>query len=317
VPVSLFHGDNTVELEAAVAAVRRSFAGPDAAPLDGSTVPLPDLAEACLTAGLFDPDRLVLVRDLHERIKARGGDGEEIERLLGSVPPTTTLILISPGMPADHRLVAMVRAVGGKVQGFTTPRKGELARWIMARGEAHGATVDRDAAEALAEMIGSNTQLLDVELEKLATYAGREKRVTGTMVEEMVGVVTQDSIFALVDAIADGNRGLALRLLRAQLATGSNPTEVAVYLIRMLARQMRILLRLRLGQQAGRPLPQILSDLGVRSYHRDRYVRQARRLSEARLRGSFDLLAGLEHDLKSSRSDPATGLDLLVSDLCS
>jgi DNA polymerase-3 subunit delta len=317
-PVILHYGDNTLEIEAAVRAVRETFESTDALTFDGSAVSLPDLSEACLTAGLFEPDRLVIVRDLHERFKGKGGDIEEIRRLLGSIPPTTTLILLSPGMKEDNQLLSSVREVGGQVRPHMIPKRSELPRWIAEAARAQGARIERDAAELLAEMIGGDPIALNTELQKLAAYAGEGIAITPGMVEELVGVMTQDSIFTLVDAIAAGDRANALRLLHAQLAQASStPTDVALYLIRMLARQVRILLRIRLGQEAGRSNSQITADVKIPRYYAERYFRQARRLSKERLQGAFEQLAALEFGLKSGTADPATGLDLLVTKLSS
>jgi DNA polymerase-3 subunit delta len=320
-PLLLFHGDNELEIESALRALRGSFQSADVLTFEGANVSLPALSEACLTAGLFDPQRLVIVHDLHERLKgSRGenGEAEEVGRLLASVSPTTTLLLASKGLATDHRLIDLVRQAGGEVRAFTTPRKHELARWVMARAREHAVAIDSAAAELLADLVGTNTLMLDSELEKLATYAGEEGRITPQMVETLVGAVPQASIFALVDAIAAGEQAKALRLLEAQLeAASSGPIDFALYLIRMLARQVRILLGIRLGREASRSTGQITAHLKLPRYYADRYFRQASRLSKERLVASFEQLAALEYGLKSGRTDAATGLHLLVADLCS
>ncbi len=169
----------------------------------------------------------------------------------------------------------------------------------------------------LAELIGPNPVMLGTELEKLATYVGEGEQITVAVVDLLVGAVTQESVFALVDAIAAGNKAEAYRLLRAQVAQGSStPIEVALYLIRMLARQMRILLGIRLRQEAGTGQSAIISDLKLPRYYADRYFRQARRLSRDRLRATFEQLAAFEYALKSGKADPLAGLDLLVASLC-
>ncbi len=315
-PVTLHYGDNPLEIERAVRAVKDTFQSTDAVSFEGGSVSLPDLSQACLTVGLFDPDRLVIVRNLHERFKGKGADNEELRRLLGSIPPTTTVILASPGMKEDNLLVSVVREVGGTVRTYMVPKRAELPRWIADRARDAGVRIERDAADLLAEMIGGDPIALNTELQKLATYAGEDTAITPTMVEELVGAMTQDSIFTLVDAIAAGDRARALRMLHDQLdQASSTPTDVALYLIRMLARQVRILLRIRLGQEAGRSNSQITSDVKIPRYYADRYFRQARRLSRGRLQGAFEQLAALEFALKNGTADAATGLDLLVTEL--
>jgi DNA polymerase III subunit delta len=318
--VTLIHGDNQIEIDDALRKIRAPFNDADILTYDGPIVALGTLSEACLTAGLFDPERLVIVHDLQERIKGTKKDtseAEEVQKILVSVAPTTTLLLLSPGMSTDNPLVSSVRKAGGDVRSLTVPRKSDLPRWVIGRGKQHGVTVDRDAAILLTELVGADTVSLDTELEKLATYVGSEGRIAVPVVDSLVGAVTQDSIFALVDAIATGDHKNAFRLLHAQLDSSStNAIEFALYLIRMLARQVRILLRIRLGQSAGKGQGAIASELRLAPYYTDRYFRQAKRLSNERLRDSFEALAALEYALKQGKADASTGLDLLVADLC-
>ncbi len=319
--VLLLLGDNSVEIDEAVRALRDRFERSDVLTFDGSNVPLPVLSQACLTAGLFDPERLVIAENLHERLKGPQKESGEITELRGlfqAIPPTTTLLLLSKEMPQDHQLAKLVREAGGEVRAHTAPRKQDLPRWLSARAKLHGASLDHQAAELLADLVGVSPLLLESELEKLATYAGEDQQITAPMVEALVGAVPQDSIFTLVDAVAAGNQAQALRLLHLQLDhASSTPTDFALYLIRMLARQVRILLRIRLGRESGRSTGQITTDLKLPRYYADRYFRQANRLSKERLTGVFEQLAALEQALKTGRADAPTGLDLLVAELCS
>jgi DNA polymerase-3 subunit delta len=319
-PVILYFGDNALEIDAAAHAVRHNFSEVDTTLYEGAAVSLAELSQTCQTVGLFDPERLVVVRGLESRLKGgrKGVEHDELRRILASVAPTTTLLLLSPEMDEKNQLVDMVREVGGEARALMTPKRGEMPRWIARRGGAHGVSVRSDAAELLAELLCSNPVMLDTELEKLSVYAGEGGTITTQVVESLVGAVTQDSIFSLVDAVAAGDMGKALRLTHEQLsAASSTPVDFALYFIRMLARQVRILLRIRLLQESGRSTGQIIAELKLNRYFAERYFRQARRLSATRLTGAFERLAAFEHDIKSGRTDASAGLDLLVTELCS
>lgn len=319
-PLVLLFGDNAVEIDEAARIRRKGFDPADVVTLDGLDVSLGVMSEACLTAGLFATERLVVVHGLHERMKATKKAVEEtadIRAILESAAPTTTILLVDKDMAGDHRLVADVRALGGEIKSFVVPKKGDLPRWIVTRSRAAGTRIEPAAAGLLAELVGSNVLMLDSELNKLQTYAGAGVTVTPPMVEALVGAVPQDQIFALVDAVAARDQARAMILVREQLQSASaTPIEFTLTLIRLLARQMRILLRIRLGQKSGSSQSQILSDLKIPRYFADRYFKQARNLSEDKLIAAFEHLADLEHRLKSGRAEAAVGLDLLIADLC-
>jgi DNA polymerase-3 subunit delta len=320
-PLLLYHGDNELEIGAAAQAVRRRFNQVDTSLYDGRSVSLVELGQATRTVGLFDPERLIVVRNLEEQLKTTRKDNpaiEEVRGLLESIAPTTTILLLSGDLDERNPLLAMAQELGGEVRAFRLPKRGEqLSRWIVSRGVAHGVSVRREAGELLAEMLGADSMLLDSELEKLATYAGEETTVTAEAVETLVGEVPHGTIFALVDAVASGDIATGLRLTHMQIeASSSTPVDFALYLIRMLARQFRILLRIRLGLQSGTSKAQLISQLKLNRYYADRYFKQADRVSVERLASFFEQLAALEHAVKSSGIEVEVGLDLLLAELC-
>ncbi|HZS94768.1 MAG TPA: DNA polymerase III subunit delta [Chloroflexota bacterium] len=316
-PIQLLFGDDDVAIDEALTTLRSRFDSADVISFDGASLAPGALAEACLTAGLFAAERLVIVRGLHERVRKGSDEAKVLEDIVGDVPPTTTLALVERGMAADHVITGWVRSASGEIRTLNLPRRNDIAAWIRRRAVALGAAIDPDAADLLGEMIGLDALALDSELRKLATYAAGE-RITTSIIETLVGAVPQDSIFTLVDAVAGGDVRQALHLLHQSLANAStDPMGFALYLIRMLARQMRILLRIRVGQESGRADRAISQDLRLPRYHSDRYFRQARRLSKERIVAAFEQLAALEGALKSGKAEPETGLDLLVTDLSS
>lgn len=316
-PIQLLFGDDDVAIDEALSTLRSRFDSADVISFDSSSLAPGALTEACLTAGLFASERLVIVRGLHERVRKGSEEADVLEGIVGDVPPTTTLALVERGMAADHAVTTWVRAAGGEIKPLNLPRRNDIAAWIRRRVAALDATIDPDAPELLGEMIGLDALALDNELRKLATYAAGE-RITTAMIETLVGTVPQDSIFTLVDAVAGGDVRQALRLTHQSLANAStDPMGFALYLIRMLARQMRILLRIRVAQEGGRADRAISQDLRLPRYHADRYFQQARRLPKERIVAAFEQLAALEGALKSGKAEPETGLDLLVAQLSS
>jgi len=319
VPLLLLLGDSTVEIETELRAVRARFHPADVVTIDVGEGPLSAVAEAAATAGLFDPERLVIVHGLQLKLKglkAEAPEADDYRRLLSAIAPTTTLLLLAPGIKEDHVLNAIVRSVGGQVKAFNLPRPRELPGWIVQRARQREINVEPSAASLLADLIGPDTVMLDSELEKLGTFAGQDGPITAEMVGELTGQVTQATIFALIDAIVDGRRAQAYGLLQDQLDRKSDgPIPAALGIIRMIARQLRILLRINVALAARTPKSRIIADLKLPSYYADRYFKQASRFSIDRLRLAFEDLAQLEFDLLSGKKDPGTGLDVFVAEL--
>ena len=54
-----------------------------------------------------------------------------------------------------------------------------------------------EAARKMVERVGAKPGILAKELEKVITYAGKTKTVTGSMVGELVGEIKMENAFAL------------------------------------------------------------------------------------------------------------------------
>ncbi|MGH2448197.1 MAG: DNA polymerase III subunit delta [Chloroflexota bacterium] len=314
-PTLLFYGDNRLELDEALHTLRDRLDEVDAVSLDPD-VALSELAAASQTAGLFAARRLITVRGLHKRWRTITDEvAADLRPVLENVAETTTLLLREDGMRGDHALVRVVRQAGGEARGFSIPRPTSLPAWLIKRAANQGAQLDPAAAQLLVDLAGDDPTLLSSELEKLITYSAGET-VDSAAVSRLVGATPRDSIFKLIDSVYLGEAKSALRLLTEQReATSSDAVGFALYLVRMMARQTRILLQLRFAQEAGRSPRQAADDLHLPSFAQGRYLQQAERFTVDRLAGGLEDLAALEHVLKTGRVEPAAGLDLLVAEL--
>jgi len=329
-PVLLFFGEDLYSMERALETLRRreGFDDVDTLRLDARSSPPQDILLSTATPALLSPRRLVILSGLNEKPKGRKpkkAAGPAAELTLGSLteatPESTTLVILAAGATGSSDLVKTAREQAKdagdrlRIQEFAAPKPQDMAGWLVARTSALGGRLEPRAAEQLAARVGTNVSIAGGELEKLVTAAFPNPNIDSNLIEELVPRSAEESIFPLVDAIAAGKAGRSIDLLERQLAQADgNTVELALPLIRLLARQFRILLTIQLMLEAALGRQEIISALRLPPYYADRYFSQAKRAARPYLLRALQALVQTEFAIKNGESQEAY-LQLLVADL--
>ena len=269
--------------------------------------------------------RLVIVEGLVTTLGSRKGVLDHWQPLLDFLPlmpPTNHLLLLERGSDRDDRttldrspLLRALRAVAGaELREFrelsTRGSNGnEVVRWVMERAATRGIPIERDAAEALAELIGANLWSIASEVEKLGQYANG-RPVTVNDVRALTTAARQAGMFDLVDAAVEGRTAVALRLLRQILEDGSDQPPVILV---MIARQLRNLVRAAELLEQRAPQPAIGQATGVTSsFPLTKLVRQAGSLGRAAAERGLREAEYADHAVKTGKLEDALALELLL-----
>lgn len=252
-PVCVVYGKSTYLRRVALARiVKRELAGGDPAlnltQVDGSDADAARVLDDVRTFSLLGDRRVVLVEDADAFVSK---NRVVLERFASSPPDSGCLILACANFDARTRLYKAVKKVG-EVVDCKPIRGAALTAWVstIARQE-YGKQLDRRAATRLCEHVGASEESLDQELSKLATYVGSRAEITADDVDALVGHYREQTVFAVTDAIAEGDARTALSEWRQVLATDRAASGRA---IGGLAWGMRRLLDARRRLDQGTPI---------------------------------------------------------------
>ena len=275
----------------------------------------PDLLAAQAQAlPFFTSRRIVVVRGLWPRPARREGsqtdrtDWDGFAVALEGVPETNSVIFIENELVPDSQPLLKRRRPGWRIERFITPRPQELAGWIRERAGAKGARIRSDAADLLADSVAGNLRLLDLELEKLAIYAG-DRPIERADVETLVLAAGTANIFQLADALLAGQRKRAIHLLRQLLAAETDPHQI----LAILSSQLRVAVHLRRDRNAPRRLEEFRAALGLSPrYQLDRVLSKSAGLTPDALERAYSELLAIDWAAKTGRGELTTALDLFV-----
>lgn len=297
-------------LEEVQAALAAAGGGPvDRIVIDGKEATLSQVGEAVETTPLFPGPRLVWIQDVDQ---ARP---EVLDYLASVLPPKVEQTVVVLTAPALDRRTKAARALEekGKLLRVDPPAARDVPGWIREQARAVGLNVTPQAAALMHALVGDDTMALATELEKLAAAVQSGESITPAHVDRYVSRAlpwaAEYALFELVDAVVEGRRQKAFQLLRQLLAAGKPP----LLIVHMLARHYRLLVA-----ACGRPRQspeQLARDMEVNPFPARKAMTQARRLTlEAAVKG-LEAIADADFRLKTSSSDPALVLDMLLGQL--
>jgi DNA polymerase-3 subunit delta len=258
------------------------------------------ILSAARTLPMMAPRRVVIVHAAERLLSPRkGGDegetlplplpggkrkraptaAEELEAYLAAPEPLTTLIFVSGDLDGTRRLVKLVRTHAVTVDCGSLSDAAEAGRWIRARLERDGLTIEPQAVTRLLQGTGLSLARIRADVEKLALFAAGESTVTVRHVRELVQPLSEPGEnFAMGRAFWNGDTRAALREVAAQLDAGFRPEMV-------------------LGQIRAA----VTSDRGR---------------ADDRIRQALDAVFETDLAIKSSGVDPQHVLERLVVDIC-
>lgn len=311
-PIVLVVGSERLFVERAVTALRRACLGEDGQGFneeifEGRTASGSRIVDAARTLPMLGGRRFVLVRDVDAM------PTPELERIADAFDkPSDSACVVLTAAKLDGRLRFAKRA---KELGYWVDaaplRPQELREFVGDEANRRQLAFQGSALAALIDAIGNDLSAIDDALERLSLYVGEGGKVGPDAVAACVSHVRVESIWKLVDAVGARDRRVALAASGSLLADGEPPLRV----LAMIARQLRILSRMRDALNAGASVPDAARSAGAPPFKARELATAARRFDDAHLRRAFTLLAETDVALKGSRRPPDTILQSAILEL--
>ena len=197
----------------------------------GNEVDAESLLSLLSTPPMLAKRRLVIVRDVQALKKdARAA----LDRFLHAPPPDVVVLLVAP---ADGKVDKALLERAEPLE-FAPLDGDRVPKWIAYRAEQLGARITPAALTLLQDAVGSDLAQLALELEKLASFVegtGAERVIDEAAVSAIVGVRKEETLGALLDAVAARDAAAALALVPGLL---SQPKLNGVQIVMALSTQM-------------------------------------------------------------------------------
>ncbi len=308
-PVTLVMGEEELLADRAVAdAVAAAVAelGPETTVEEVRSGALPDgFAMDLATPPLFGGGRVVVILDA-ETLDA--GARGAVLAVAADPGPGTALVLRAAGVGRQAKFFKQLQEYA-RVKQAARLKPSERASWLRAEVRRHGRQADQAAIAAMQDTVGGDLRELAGAVAKLHVAVPPPAPLTAAHVGEFLSHTADRGVFELTDAVFAGNAATALGHLDSLLGQG----EDVLGLLAMLARQLRLLLRVNdhPGASAGQ-VAQLIGG-GVRDWQVERARRQARKFRPDDLRRGLDLIAQADAEVRNGTLPNRLLIELVVT----
>lgn len=294
--------------------------------LDGQQLTPEQLQIACSGATLLNEKQLVVIQGLLTRFQSAGGgqqrqrkgarntgpqdDHQSFSSIINQISEGTVLVLVEEGIENDNPLF---KALAGRavVRSFPMLRDSRLRHWIDEQVSNDGGSISQRAIELLVRLVGNNLWIMSGEISKLILYTGG-RRIEEVDVRSVVGYVQQANVFTMIDAIIEYNGRKAMQSLSELVQTGATSS----YLLAMLSRQVRLIIRARELTRQKKTRAEIQRALGLVSEYALRIaLEQARKYTLKRLKHIHQKLLEADLAIKTGKYSEELALNILVAEL--
>ena len=312
--VYLFYGPEAYIRKSALATMQKKMLMPGLESMNCTFMQSPtaqQIIENCETLPMMGDWRLVVVQGLalleSGKAKDEAQESAALCDYLPRVPPTTCLVFECEAPDKRKKLCQALMKLTGAVS-FDTLSDARLAQWMNQTLKPLGKKMDAQACAQLAFTSGRDLTMLHGELQKLAAYAGDRTTITQEDIERVATHTAECTVFAMVDALVDGQAQQAFSLLSVLLESG----EERLGVLALITRQYRQMMYAKDMMDSRMPQPQMMKALGVPSFALNKLMRRAGRRTMEQLRGQLELCVQTDYDIKRGAVREEAGLDRLM-----
>ncbi|MDX1438064.1 MAG: DNA polymerase III subunit delta, partial [Anaerolineales bacterium] len=188
-----------------------------------------------------------------------------------------------------------------------------MAAWIQQRAQQQGGEISREAANELAELVGTQKRHAAQEIDKLLAYTACQRTIEAEDVRLLSTGVDEEAVsevFNMVDTLAQRQPQKTMDALHRLLQV-YDPG----YLYFMVVRQFRFLILAREAFDSGLRAEDLAQQIKIKPWLATKLIRQSRNFAMPDLEDIYHRLLELDLAVKTGQSDYVLGLDILVAGL--
>ncbi len=306
-PVYLIYGDEAYLRENYMNALKKALVAPDDTlnftAFSGKETNPEEVVSLAVTLPFMAEKRVILVQNSGFFKSAT----DEIADYIESPSEDTVLIFVESEVDKRNRAFRIAKKDGYDVEAAKYDVK-KLPDWIALNFKRCGKKVSRETVDLLMERVGNDMTALDMEVKKIASYAGDREIVTNEDVMKMVSRNPAFNVFQMIDAIAEKKLNRAVGIYYDMLSEKESPFGI----LALMERHFRILMIAKDMSEKKADNADIAKAAGIAPNIIWKYVNQSKKYSRTRIRSILEACVKADRDIKQGLVADNVSVELLI-----
>ena len=277
---------------------------------DAQTMDVGAFADAVEAIPMMAEASFVQVDDV-DPFQMNADDRERMAAILSDIPDYCYVVFVfdTVAWKPDRRLKKLNAAIegSGQVVEFARQSEQELISWVGRHFAHFSKQITPELCRYLIVQCGASMTAMASEISKVASYC-TAPAISKADIDAVVEPVLDAVVFQLTDAIAEGQYGKALQILRTLCKMQQEPIPI----LGAIGAQLRKAAAARTLSSLGKGPDALMKLYSMGSYPAQKAFGFARRVPETFFDTALPLCAETDHRLKTSFDEPERLLELLV-----
>ena len=218
--------------------------------IENNPLELGDILGLLATTSLFNPKKLVILRNLGSKSDL----STQIELILSRVIEGISLVLIERKLDKKTSFGKFLRSHPG-FEEYQSYKGLELENWLIRQAAECQSQLNRQAASYLIQRTGPENSILVNEIQKLRVHPV----ITEELIDDLVAPSYSSQVFDFLDALMRGRADKALELYKDQRQQKNEPLSI----LGLFVWQLRILLIVKKNEKS---IPKGISKFNINEF---------------------------------------------------
>jgi DNA polymerase-3 subunit delta len=308
-PVVLITGEEPFLIRQALHQIEAQFVRPEMKDFNFTTyyaseADLGQVRDNIETLPTFAPLRVIFLKEAHE---LSDSDWEILEPIFQNPVASTLFVMTALKVDKRRKHLKFLLDAGHCVE-FKKLYDNQIPSWIHYICQNEGVQISEEANHLLHRLVGSHLLEVESEVLKLKEFISPRLRIEVADVAQVVSKAREESVFQWTEAVAAKDRIRALELLAGLLDQGQSEVGIVI----LMARHIRLLMKIKKGQELGFSGPRLAQYAQVPPYFLTGYLKQASLWSASGLEKALLTLNETDKALKTSPVSAPLWLENMV-----
>ncbi len=269
----------------------------------GKDISIQEVEDTVMTLPFFSDRRLILLEDTG---LFKSSD-EDWSGLVKNIPDGCHILFVEQDVDKRSRMYKAVKACGYCAE-MVHPSIQQLTQWVLKGFGHYGLKLTPSALDSFLEKTGNDMGNIRNEMEKLASFCIGKEGITKEDVDYVCTEQTENRIFDMTQAVAEGKTQHALELYYDLLAL----KEPGMRILFLIARQMNQLLCVKEMEASNQNKEKIASALKVSTFVANKLLGQAKQFTISQLTGCVERCVELEEAVKRGNMNERIAVEMLL-----
>ncbi|WP_181951635.1 DNA polymerase III subunit delta [Clostridium massiliodielmoense] len=281
--------------------------------LDGMTVEIDSIINACETLPLMSEKRVALIyraNFLKDKVdKSMEKVFKSLIKYIEDVPKDSILIMYYIFENDREKESLKLKKLDKKIEvvKFSKLKGVALQRKVGEIFKRKNKTISKSDLALFCNIVENNMDIIENEVEKLCCYVD-DRDIFTEDITKLISGKNDNDIFNLVDFVSQKKPQKSLDILNELVFKGESVTGI----LRMIQRQFKLIFDIKVNMDKGKNKDDIARELRLHPFICEKMMNQSKKFSIGQLEKIFKLCIETEKTLKSSSVNQKTELELLI-----